>query len=112
MNGVDFLALVLARILEGEAGDAGGGLLGDDLEALDHARHHFMLDARVQALGVFAHDDQVDIRIAGRDMRQVADGAEIRVQLKALAQLHVDAGKAAADGRGHRTFQSHAGALD
>ena len=55
-----FLRLTLARVLEGKARDAGGSFLGDDLQALDHAGHDFMLDAGVQALGVLANDDEID----------------------------------------------------
>ena len=59
---MNLLALVLARVLEGEARNAGGGFFRDDLEAFDHAGNHFVLDAGVKALGVFAHDDEVDVR--------------------------------------------------
>src|SRR5208282_47766 len=46
------------------------------------------------------------------NVREVADGPEVGEELKALAQFDVDAGEAAADGRGHGTLQSDAGALD
>ena len=36
--------------------------LGDDLQALDDARHHLVLEAGVEVLGVLAHDDEVDVR--------------------------------------------------
>ena len=94
---MNLLALVLARVFEGKARDAGGRLLGDDLQALDHARHDFMLDAGIQALGIFADDDQVDAGIARRNVGQIANGAEVGVELELLAQRDVDAGKAAAD---------------
>ena len=109
---MDALALVLARVLEGEAGDARGGFLGDDLQALHHAGHDFVLDAGVQALGVLADDDQVHVGVARRDVRKIADGAEVGVQLEALAQGDVDAGKAAADGRGDGALERDMGALE
>ena len=40
--------------------DARRGLLGDDLQALDDARHDLVLEPRVEVLGVLAHDDDVD----------------------------------------------------
>ena len=62
VDGVDLLAMDPPRVFEGEARDARGSLLGDDLQALHHARHHFVLDAGVQALGVLANHDQVHAR--------------------------------------------------
>ena len=92
-----FLALVLARVFEGKARDAGGSFLGDDLQALDHPGNDFVLDAGVKSLGIFADDDQIDIGIARRNVRQIAHRTEVRVKLELLPQLHVDAGKASAD---------------
>ena len=59
VDGVNLLAAVLARVLEGELGDARRALFGDHLDALDHAGNDFVLQADVLALGVFADDDQV-----------------------------------------------------
>jgi hypothetical protein len=112
VDGMNFLALIFACILESKTRDACRGLLGDDLQALDHSGNDFVLDAGVESFGVFAHDDQVDARVAGWNMRQVADGAEVGEEFEALAEFDVDAGKAATDGRGHRALQSDAGALD
>ena len=107
MNGVDFLALVLARVFKRKARDARRSLLGDDLQALHHARHHFVLESRIKALSIFANNHQVHIRIARRNMRQIAHRPEVRVKLKLLAQLHVDAGKASANRRSDRPLQRH-----
>ncbi len=71
-----------------------------------------MFDAGVESFRVFAHDDQIDARIARRNMRQVANGPEVREKLEALAQLDIDAREAAADGRSHRPLQPDARALD
>src|SRR5208337_801114 len=109
---MNFLALVLAGILEGETRDAGGSLLGDDLQALDHSGDDFVFDAGVESFGVFANDDQVHARVAGGNMRKVADGPKIGEKLEAFSQFDVDAGEAATDGRGHGPLQSDAGALD
>src|SRR6267378_270874 len=109
---MNFLALVLAGMLECEPRDAGGSLLGDDLQALDYSRNNFVLDARVKSFSVFAHDDQIHARVAGGNMRQISDGPEVGEEFEALAEFDVDAGKAASDGRGHGTLQSDAGAFD
>src|SRR5208282_765784 len=109
---MNFLALVLAGILEGETRDAGGGLLGDDLQALDHSGDDFVFDAGVESFGVFADDDQVHARVSRGNMRKVANWAEVSEQFETLTEFDVNAGKAAADGRGYWAFQSDAGALD
>src|SRR5208282_5816854 len=45
-------------------------------------------------------------------MRQIANWAEIRIELEFLPQRNVDARKASTHGRCHRTLQSHAGAFN
>src|SRR5208282_2778027 len=109
---MDFLTLVFAGVLEGEARDAGGGLFADDLDALDHSGDDFVFDAGVKAFGIFANYDQIDAGVARGNMRQVADGPEVGKEFEALAQLDVDTGEAAANGRCNRALQSDAGALD
>ena len=109
---MNFLALILAGILERETRDPGGSLFGDDLQTLHHSRNNFVFDARIQTLSIFAHDDQVDARVAGRNMRQIADGPEVGEEFKLSAQFHVDARKTAANGRGHRALQPDPRALD
>src|ERR1019366_792380 len=112
VNAMNFLALVFSGVLEGETRDAGASLLGDDLQALDHSGNNFVFDAGVKSFGIFAHHDQVHARVAGGNVREVANGPEVGEEFEALAQLDVDAGEAAADGRGHGTLQSDAGALN
>src|SRR5690242_16254244 len=112
VDGVNLLALVLAGVFEGETGNAGRSFLGDDLEALNHAGHDFMLNAGVKALGIFANDNEVHVGIAGGNVGKVANGAEVGEQLESLAQFHVNAGKSAPDGGGDRAFQADAVAFD
>src|SRR5438552_16879139 len=45
-------------------------------------------------------------------MRQVKNGAKIRVKLEALAQFDIDTGEPATNRRSHRTLQSNSRALD
>ena len=82
------------RVLEREVRDARRRLLGDDLQALDHARHDLVLEAGVEILGVLAHDDQVDALEARVDAGQVPDRPQVRVQIERLAQPDVHAREA------------------
>src|SRR5579863_8561979 len=45
-------------------------------------------------------------------MRQIPYGAEVRIQLKFLAEGNVDAGKPTPDGSSHWSFKAHVRALD
>ncbi|PYX04039.1 MAG: hypothetical protein DMG85_18580 [Acidobacteria bacterium] len=47
VDGVDPLALVLARILKGKARNAGGSFFGDDLQTLYNTGNDFVLDAGI-----------------------------------------------------------------
>ena len=71
-----------------------------------------MLDPGVKSFGVFAHDDEVYIRVACGDVRQVPDRTEVGVQLKMFSEFDVNAGEASANRRGHRPLQPNTGALD
>ena len=104
MDGVDFLALIFAGVRKGEFGNPRGSFFRNDLQAFDHSGHDLMFQTGVKTFCVLAHDDQVHVGIASGDMRQIPDRPEIRVQVKLFAQRYVDAGKAAADRRGHRAF--------
>src|ERR1035437_7602787 len=112
VDGMEFLALVLATILEGETRDASASLLGHDLQALHHSRDDFVFDARVKPFGVFADYDQIDPWVVRGNMRQVVDRPEVGEEFEAPAELDVDAREAAPDGRSYRSLQSDAGALD
>src|SRR5207244_873990 len=112
VDGVNLLALILASVFESKAGDARGSFLSNDFQALDYARHNFVLKPRIKSLGIFPDDYQINVRIARGNMRQVANGAEIRVKLEALAQFNINAGKAATNRCSHGTLQSNSRALD
>src|ERR1039458_2460324 len=109
---MNFLELVFAGMLEGETRDAGGSLLGDDLQALDHSGDNFVFDAGVKSFGIFAHHDQVHARVAGGNVREVANGPEVGEEFEKITKQDVDDGEAGAAGRGHGAPQSDAGALD
>src|SRR5271157_2805826 len=112
VDGVDFLAMHPPRIFEGKLRNARGRLLGDDLQALDHAGNDLVLDAGVQPFGVLANDDEVHAGIARGYSREIADRPEVGEKLELLAQRDIDAGESAADRGRHRTFQADARALD
>ena len=57
---VTFLRPCRRACSNAKCGDPRRRALGDDLQALDDARHDFVLEAGVEILGVLAHDDQVD----------------------------------------------------
>src|SRR6185369_9530786 len=82
-----------------------GSLGGNDLQRLHDSWHYFVLNAGVEAFGVLAHDNQIDIGIARRHVGQIPDGPEIRIELELFTQRDVDAGKAAADWRGDGPLQ-------
>src|SRR5438128_5231441 len=112
MNGVDLLALVLTGIFESKAGDTSRCLFGDDLQTLNHAGNNFMLESRIKTLGILTNDHQVNIGITRGNVRKVAYGAEICIELELLAQLHVDAGKSSANWRADRAFERNVRSLD
>ena len=60
---VTFLRLFAAGELESRARNPQGGVFGDDLEALHHARNHFVLQAGVKVLGVLAENGDVEREI-------------------------------------------------
>src|ERR1035438_7863453 len=76
-------------------------------------RNHFVFEARVQVFGILAEDRQVQRQVAVARLQagQHAHRPEVHVQSQLLAQRHVDARVPAADGRGRRTLQAHARAL-
>src|SRR5205807_9840996 len=79
VNGMYFLALVLAGVLKSNAGDARGSLVGDDFQAFHHAGDDFMFDSGIGPFSIFANDDEVDIGIAGWNVRQIPDGTEVGI---------------------------------
>ncbi len=112
VNGGDSLAPVSPRVGERKLHDPRRCALGDDLQALDHARHHLMLEACIEILGVLAHDDQVDPGIPRVDPGQVPHRAEVGVEVERLAQPDVDAREPFRDRGGHRALQRDLVAAD
>ena len=86
----------LPRVVEGELADARRRPLRDDLQALDHPWHDFVLEPGIQVFGVLAHDDHVDALKSRRHARQVPHRPQVGVKIERLAQSDVDAGEALA----------------
>ncbi len=106
------LAAALLRVAERPAGDARAGLLGGDLGGGHHPGGQRGFDARVEAFGVLADDDQVHAGVAGGHALQVAHRTHRRVEVELLAQAHVDGDEALADRRGAGPLQGQVQAGD
>ena len=109
---MNLLALIVARILERELCDARAGLLRHDFQAFHYARHDFMFQAGIEAFRVLAHDDEVNIGISGRYVRQIANWTKIGVKLESLPECNVDARESATHGGRDRPLQCDVGPLD
>ncbi len=108
VNGRDFTSAFPTGVLEGKAGDAQRGPLGDDLEGFDHAGDDDVFQSGVQVLSVFSHHDQVHLAEARGHAGKRADGTEVGEQVQFLSQPDVDALKAFGNGRRQRPLQRHA----
>ena len=108
----DLFAAVGAGIVKGKAADALAGSAGDELDAVGGVLIQHVFDALVQVLSVFPHDDQIDLIKPGGHAGQRAHRAQVGVGVEPLAQLHVDAAEALADGGGGGAFQRPAAVLD
>ena len=109
---VTLCAAVGDGVVEGVARDPLGRGAGDDLDALRRVRADAMLDARVQVLGVLAHDDQIDVLVARLNALHRASRAEVGIQVERLAQGHVDGAEALADRRRDRALERDARLAD
>lgn len=65
VHNTDLLLVDGLSVLEGEPEHPLRRLLGDELDTLNHAIYHNMLNARVFALGIFTDQDSVDIVVRG-----------------------------------------------
>ena len=112
VDGGDLAAAVLHRVLERVARDPLRRGARDDLDALRRVRPDPVLDPGVQVLGVLAHDDQVDVVVAGLDALHRPRRTDVGVQLERLAQPDVDGAEAGADRGRDRSLDGHAVASD
>src|SRR5208283_3747477 len=78
------------RVFEGEPRNPRRRLLRDDLQALHHPRHHFMLDAAVQVFGILPHDHQIHALETCFHTRKVFHRPQVCIEVQRLPQSHVD----------------------
>ena len=71
-----------------------------------------MLEARVEILGVLAHDDEVHVLEPARHAREVLHRPQVGVEVERLAQPDVHAGEPFADRRRDRPLQRDLVPLD
>jgi hypothetical protein len=131
VDGRHLAAAVAARVVERELDDParaadrkrldrdpgfgrhGAAVRGDPLGELRRVRGALLvLDPRVQILGRFADDDQVDVLVPRADALVALARPHLAVEVERLAQRDVDRPEAAADRRGDRALEGDAGALD
>ena len=110
VNGGHFLAALAARILEAARAIRMDAFCVMILRLSTTPGHHFVLQARVQVLGVLAKDRKVERQVVKSRLQtgQHPHRPEIRIQAQLLAQRDIDALVSAADRRGGRALQSDA----
>jgi hypothetical protein len=63
-----WIAAIFAAVgsseVEGKFGNSSGRFFRDVFQALHDTRHDLVLDARVEALGILAHNDKIQVAIA------------------------------------------------
>ena len=112
MNGGDPLAPFAAGVFKSEVRDAARGAVGDDLQALDDARHDFVFEAAVEVFGILADDDEVNVFVARLDALERFNRPQVGIQIERFSEPHVGADEACADGSHNRPFERDLGAFD
>lgn len=97
VHNTDLLLVDRLGVLEGEAEDALGGLLGDELDALHNTIHHDVLNTRVFTLSVLADQHSVDIVVGGLVTGDRTAGTDVGEQIEGTAQSQVQRDVALAD---------------
>src|ERR1700730_4644368 len=87
---MDLLSSMFAGIVEGKLGNPRRTLLGNNLQRLHHARNDDVLEPRIQVFHVFAHDNDVQPRIAGLQPGKILDRTKVRKALELLTQGDID----------------------
>ena len=108
MHGCDFLSFKLSRVLESEQRNSRARLLRYNLQRFDNPRHNFVLQPRVQALGIFTDDDQIHFSKSRWHAGQMAHRPQVRIQVEYFPQADVDALKPAPNRRCNGPFQRDA----
>ena len=89
VHNTDLLLVDRLGVLEGEAENALGGLLGDELDALDHTVDDNVLNAGVFTLGVLTDQDSVNTVIGGLVTGDGAARTDVGEEVEGTAQSQV-----------------------
>ena len=110
----DFLALRAAREFERVPHDALGALACDLLRQRRGIAvgRDLLAFADIRAFGIFAHGEDVDVLVARFGRRKRNRRAHVGIQVKALAQGHIDRGEAFSDRRGDGALQPNVGTFN
>jgi hypothetical protein len=112
VHNTDLLLVDGTGILESEAEDALGGLLGDKLDALDDAIDNDVLNAGVFTLGVLTDQDGVDIIVGGLVASDGAAGTDVGEEVEGTTESEVQRNMSLSDGGGEGTLQGDIVASD
>jgi hypothetical protein len=91
-------------VLEGEAQDTLGSLLGDELDALDDTINNDVLNTGVFTLGVLTDQDSVDIIVGGLVTGDGAAGTDVGEQVESTAQSQVQGDVTLTNGSLEKSF--------
>jgi hypothetical protein len=89
VHDADLLLVDRLGVLEGEAQNALGGLLGDELDALDNTIDNDVLNTGVFTLGVLTDQDSVDTVVGGLVAGNGAARTDIGEKVESTAQSKV-----------------------
>jgi hypothetical protein len=112
VNDTDLLATDGLGVLEGEPQNTLAGITGDELDALDDAINHDVLDTRVLALGILTDQDGVDIIVGGLVAGNRAAGSQVGKEVEGSSESKVEGDVALADGGGEGSLQGDFVPLD
>lgn len=98
------------RVLEGEAKDALGSLLGDKLDALHNTIHHDVLNTRVFTLSILTNQHGVDVVVGGLVTGDRTAGTDVGEQVEGTTQSEVQGDVALANGGLKRSVLPNASA--
>src|SRR5579863_3208372 len=106
-----FFAIVAARVFKGVAHDLFAAGAADKFETFHHVVGLAVLDARVEVLFIFTHDDHIHRRMFGLDKWIIGDArTHVGVQSEHNARCDVQALVPAALGRGNGSLEKYLGA--
>src|SRR6202171_3241966 len=109
---MNFFSIHTPRILECKPANARRSLFGDDLKTFDDARNDHMLQSVIEIFRIFSHDNNIDVLKACFNSRQILDWPQVGEKLETFSQCHVNAWRAAGDGRCHWSLERYAVAPD